>query len=70
MRGDKFDLNWRDVHGSTTTFEGCCALATDTPTLAVVHDLVEHDQPNHYGNSWKQSKNKQEQDKQELNLNS
>jgi hypothetical protein len=35
MRGDKFDLNWRDVHGPTTTFLGC-ALATDTPTPAVV----------------------------------
>jgi hypothetical protein len=22
MRGDKFDLNWRDVHGPTTTFQG------------------------------------------------
>jgi hypothetical protein len=38
MRGDKFDLNWRDVHDLTTTFQGCCALATDTPTPAVVHD--------------------------------
>jgi hypothetical protein len=46
MRGDKFDLNWRDVHGPTTIFQGC-ALATDTPTPAVVRDLVEHDQPNH-----------------------
>jgi hypothetical protein len=46
MRGDKFDLNWRDVHGPTTTFHGC-TLATDTPTPAVVHDLVEHDEPNH-----------------------
>ena len=47
MRGDKFDLNWRDVHGPTTTFHGWHILATDTPTPAVVHDLVEHDQPNH-----------------------
>jgi hypothetical protein len=47
MRGDKFNLNWRDVHGLTTTFQGCCALVTDTPTPAVVCDLVEHDQPNH-----------------------
>jgi hypothetical protein len=47
MRGDKFDLNWRDVLGPTTTFQGCCALATNTPTPAVVRDLVEHDQPNH-----------------------
>jgi hypothetical protein len=31
MRGDKFDLNCRDVHGPTTTFHGCYALATDTP---------------------------------------
>jgi hypothetical protein len=46
MRGDKFDLNWRHVHGSATTFQGC-ALVTDTPTPAVVRDLVEHDQPNH-----------------------
>jgi hypothetical protein len=46
VRGDNFDLNWRDVHGSTTTFQGC-ALATDTPTPAAVRDLVEHDQPNH-----------------------
>jgi hypothetical protein len=68
MRGDKFDLNWRDIHGPTTTFKGCCALVTDTPTPAVVHDLVEHDQPNHWGNSCKKSKKKQEQDKQELNL--
>jgi hypothetical protein len=22
MRGDKFDLNCRDVHGPTTTFQG------------------------------------------------
>jgi hypothetical protein len=43
MRGDKFDLNWRDVHGLTTTFQGC-ALATDTPTPVIVRDLVEHDQ--------------------------
>jgi hypothetical protein len=28
MRGDKIDLNWRDVHGLTTTFQGC-ALPTD-----------------------------------------
>jgi hypothetical protein len=46
MRGDKFDLNWRDIHNPTTTFQGC-ALVTDTPTLVVVCDLVEHDQPNH-----------------------
>jgi hypothetical protein len=46
MRGDKFDLNWRDVHGPTTIFQGW-ALATDTPTPAVVRDLVEHDQLNH-----------------------
>jgi hypothetical protein len=46
MRGDRFDLNWRDFHGLTTTFQGC-ALATDTPTPVVVHDLMEHDQPNH-----------------------
>jgi hypothetical protein len=46
MRGDKFDLNWRDVHGPTTTLQGC-AKAIDTPTTMVVHDLVEHDQPNH-----------------------
>jgi hypothetical protein len=64
MKGDKFDLNWRDFHNPTTTFQGCCALAIDTPTPVVVRDLVEHDQPNHYGNSCKQSKNKQE-----LNLN-
>jgi hypothetical protein len=57
-----FDLNWRHVHGSTTTFQGC-ALATDTPTPAVVRALMEHDQPNHKGNCCKQSKNKQEQDK-------
>jgi hypothetical protein len=69
MRGRKFDHNRRDVHGLTTTFQGC-ALVTDTPTPVVVRDLVEHDQPNHWGNSCKQSKNKQEQDKQELNLNS
>jgi hypothetical protein len=47
VREDKFDLNWRDVHGLTTTFQGCCALVIDTPTLAVVRDLVEDDQPNH-----------------------
>jgi hypothetical protein len=47
MRGDKFDLRWRDVHGPTTTFQGLCILSIDTPTPAVVHDLVEHDQPNH-----------------------
>jgi hypothetical protein len=41
-----FDLNWRDVHGPTTTFQGY-ALVTDTPTSAVVHDLEEHDQSNH-----------------------
>jgi hypothetical protein len=46
MRGDKFDLNWRDIHDPTTTFQGC-TLATDTPTPVVVRDLVEHDQPNH-----------------------
>jgi hypothetical protein len=34
---------------------------------AVVHDLVEHDQPNHLVNSCKQSKNKQEQDNKQLN---
>jgi hypothetical protein len=42
-------------------------LATDTPTLVVVPDLVEHDQPNHWGNSCKQSKNKQKQDNMQLN---
>jgi hypothetical protein len=47
MRRDKFDLNWRDAHGPTTTIQGCCALETDTPTPAVVRDLVDHDQPNH-----------------------
>jgi hypothetical protein len=36
----------QDVRGLTTTFQGC-ALATDTPTLTVVRNLVEHDQPNH-----------------------
>jgi hypothetical protein len=46
MRGDKFDLSWRDIHDPTTTLQGC-ALATETPTPAVVCDLVEHDQPNH-----------------------
>jgi hypothetical protein len=46
MREDKFDLNWRDIHDLTTTFQGC-ALVTNTPTPAVVRDLVEHDQPNH-----------------------
>jgi hypothetical protein len=45
MGVDKFDLNWRYIHGLTKTFQGC-ALRTDTPTPAVVHDLVEHDQPN------------------------
>jgi hypothetical protein len=59
MRGDKFDLNWRDVHNPTTTFQGCSAIPTYTPTPAVVRDLVEHHQPNHYGDSCKQSKNKQ-----------
>jgi hypothetical protein len=58
-RGDKFNLNWRDVHSPTTTFQGC-TLATDTTTPAVARDLVEHDQPNHYGNSCMKSKNKQE----------
>jgi hypothetical protein len=57
MRGDKFDLNWRDIHGPTITFQGC-GLATDAPISAVVRDLVEHNQPNHLGNSCKQSKNK------------
>jgi hypothetical protein len=46
VRGDKFDLNWRGIHGLTITFQGC-ALATDTPTPVVVRDLVENDQPNH-----------------------
>jgi hypothetical protein len=64
---DMFDLNWRYVHGPTTTFQRC-ALATHTPTPVVVRDIVEHDQPNHEENSCKQSKNIQEQDKQELNL--
>jgi hypothetical protein len=45
IRGDKFNLNWRDILGPTTTLQGC-ALMTDTPTPAVVHDLVEHNQPN------------------------
>jgi hypothetical protein len=40
------NMDWRDVHGPTTTFQGR-ALATDTPTPVVVHDLVEHNQPNH-----------------------
>jgi len=34
-----------DVHGSTTTVQGRCALATDTPPPVVARDLVEHDQP-------------------------
>ena len=34
-----------DVHGSTTTVQGCCALSTDTPPPVVARDLVEHDQP-------------------------
>jgi hypothetical protein len=38
MGGGKFDLNWRGVHDPTTT---------DTPTLAIVRDLVERDQSNH-----------------------
>jgi hypothetical protein len=46
VRGDKFNMNWRDVHGLTTTFQGC-ALVTDIPTPVVVRGLVEHDQPNH-----------------------
>jgi hypothetical protein len=46
MRGDMFDLNWRDVHSPTTTFQGY-TLATDTPTPVVVLDLMKHDQPNH-----------------------
>jgi hypothetical protein len=54
VRGDKFNLNWRDVHDPTTTIQGCCILVTNTPTSAVVRDLVEHDQLNHYGNSYNQ----------------
>jgi hypothetical protein len=46
MRGDDFDLNWRDIHGLTTTFQECYKLAINTPTPAVVHGLVEHNQPN------------------------
>jgi hypothetical protein len=57
VRGDKFDLNCRDIHGPTTTFQGCTSV-TDTRTPAVVCDLMEHDQPNHKGNSCKQLKNK------------
>jgi hypothetical protein len=46
MRGDKFDMNWRDVHGLTATFQRSWASTTDTPTQVVVRDLVGHDQPN------------------------
>jgi hypothetical protein len=45
-RGDKFDLNLERHSQPDKTFQGC-ALVTDTPTLAVVCDLVEHDQSNH-----------------------
>jgi hypothetical protein len=55
VRGDRFDLNWRDVHGPTITFQGC-ALATDTSISVVVCDLVEHDQLNDLDNSCKQLK--------------
>jgi hypothetical protein len=55
VRDEKFDLNWRNVHSSTTTFQGC-PLVIDTSISAVVCDLVEHNQPNHQGNSCKQSK--------------
>jgi hypothetical protein len=48
--------------------QGCCTLATDTPTPALVHDRVEHDQSNHKGNSCKQSKTQQKQDKQATQL--
>jgi hypothetical protein len=47
VSGDKFDLNRRDVHELTTTFQGSSVLVTDTPILTVIRDLVEHDQPNH-----------------------
>jgi hypothetical protein len=32
-----------DIHGLTTTVQGRCALATDTPTSMV--DVTEHDNP-------------------------
>ena len=36
----------RDVHDPITIVQGRCALAIDTPIPMVVHDLVEHGQPN------------------------
>ena len=57
-----------DVDDPTTTIQGRCALAIDTPTPEIVVTLSARDQPNHEGScSCKQSKNKQEQDEQQLN---
>ena len=56
-----------DVHGPTTTVQGRCALATDTPTPVVTANLwCATTQPRGHS-SCKQSKNQQEQVEQALN---
>jgi hypothetical protein len=69
VRDEKFDLNWRNVHGSTITFQGC-ALVIDTSTSVVVRDLVEHINQTTRVIPASNRRNKQEQDKQERSLNS
>jgi len=57
---DNFDLvDGDNVHDPTTTIQGCCALATDTPTPRIVVFLWCATRPRGHS-SCKQSKNKQE----------
>jgi hypothetical protein len=55
-----------DVHGLTTTVQGRCTLATDTPPPMAVMILRRDNQPLGHP-SCKQSKNQQEQEEQALN---
>jgi hypothetical protein len=61
---DRGELDWwkkDDVHGLTTTIQGRCALATDTPPPMVAVILRCDNQPLGHP-SCKQSKNSQEQE--------
>ena len=61
---DKFDLvEGDDVHDPTTSIQGWCALATDTPTPRIAAFLWCATWPRGHS-SCKQSKNKQEHNEQ------
>jgi hypothetical protein len=55
-----------DIHGPTTTVQGRCALATETPPPMAAVILRRDNQPLGHP-SYKQSKNQQEQEQQALN---